>query len=40
VSDQEDGGSSHSSKRYSDEDDLLPIEKAAKKLNKRQKRDE
>jgi hypothetical protein len=40
VSDQEDGGSSHSSKRYSDEDDLLPIEKAAKKLNKRYKRDE
>lgn len=43
VSDQEDGDSSHSSKRYSDEDhedDLLPIEKAAKKLKKRQKQEE
>ncbi|PNF27898.1 hypothetical protein B7P43_G08288 [Cryptotermes secundus] len=43
VSDQEDGDNSHSSKRYSDEDhedDLLPIEKAAKKLRKKQKQEE
>jgi hypothetical protein len=43
VSDKEDGDSSRRSKRYIDEDhedDLLPIEKAAKKLKKRQKRDE
>jgi hypothetical protein len=40
VSGQEDGDSSHSSKGCSDEDELLPIEKAAKRLNKRHKRDE